>query len=347
MKFVIQSIGITYSDVYKDDASRVKKKSGVKYEWWLRTAYTDKQYFYVSYNGNINTASSTADKYIALGFCLGLEPETITDSWETILSNPSYAHDYSIGDTKYLDLGTEGKHLMEIVAFNEDDKADGSGKAGITWLSKDLLNTTYAMNATKKTVDGETAYAAGGWLHSDMRDYLKNTVKSLIPETVRNKIVEVSKVQSIYTGNAKVVNGQTTTDDVWIPSVHEIYSTDISYETIGATYSDKFKTNADRIKKRNGSAGYWWLRSSSGAPGFRYVNSEGYNSGNTANNAYGVALGFCTDCQPDLKYLNYTLDETNQTMTITGLNTANIVADNLESITIPDTINGYHVILGG
>lgn len=50
--------------------------------------------------------------------------------------------------------------------------------------------------------------------------------------------------------------------------------------------------------------------------------------------------------EPDLKYLVYTLDETNKTMTITGLNTAAIIADNLNLITIPDTIQGYHVIIG-
>lgn len=50
--------------------------------------------------------------------------------------------------------------------------------------------------------------------------------------------------------------------------------------------------------------------------------------------------------EPDLKYLIYTLNNTNMTMTITGLNTSAIILDNLQYITIPDTINGYHVILG-
>lgn len=49
--------------------------------------------------------------------------------------------------------------------------------------------------------------------------------------------------------------------------------------------------------------------------------------------------------EPDLKYLVYTKDEINKTITITGLNTSQIVTDNLEYITIPDTIDGYHVIL--
>lgn len=53
-----------------------------------------------------------------------------------------------------------------------------------------------------------------------------------------------------------------------------------------------------------------------------------------------------TMTEPDLKYLIYTLDNTNMTMTITGLNTSAIVSDELKVLTIPDTINGYHVIIG-
>ena len=49
--------------------------------------------------------------------------------------------------------------------------------------------------------------------------------------------------------------------------------------------------------------------------------------------------------EPDLKYLVYTTDDVNMTMKITGLNIAQIVADQLATLTIPDTIDGYHVIL--
>ena len=193
-----------------------------------------------------------------------------------------------------IDLGTEGKHLMEIVAFDTDDKADGTGKAKITWISKTLLNTTHAMNDTQKTVDGETAYTAGGWEHSDMRAYLKNTIKPLIPETVRNAIVSVTKVQSIYTGGAKVIDGQTTTDDVWIPSNREV-GLGTSYESTGAVYSTKFANTSARIKNRNGSNDNWWLRSAHNASRFCVVYSEGTNGYNDAGNSRGVALGFCTN----------------------------------------------------
>ena len=49
--------------------------------------------------------------------------------------------------------------------------------------------------------------------------------------------------------------------------------------------------------------------------------------------------------EPDLKYLIYTIDNSTMTITITGLNMDNIIADNLKYISIPDTIQNYHVIL--
>lgn len=221
---------------------------------------------------------------------------TIQDSWTEIFANEAngtYSTKYKIGDTKQLDLGTEGKHFMEIVAFDTDDKPNSGGKAKITWISKTLLNTTKAMNSSQKTVDGETAYTAGGWENSDMRAYLKNTIKPLIPEVVRNNIVEVTKVQSIYTGGALVKDGQTTTDDVWIPGAREIFNNS-NYETTGAVYSSKFTSNANRIKYRSGSANYWWLRSAGGAGYFRCVGGGGGGDNGYAGGSSGVALGFCT-----------------------------------------------------
>ena len=48
--------------------------------------------------------------------------------------------------------------------------------------------------------------------------------------------------------------------------------------------------------------------------------------------------------EPDLKYLVYTIDGGN--MIITGLNMDEIYADKPNAITIPDTIQGYHVVIG-
>ena len=282
-----ESSGVIYSAMFKNNEARIKTLNGSDATYWMRTAYSkdNMEFRIIRVKGTSYYANANSLNGIAIGFCLGLEPETITDSWETILANENPSSTYSIGDTKYLDLGTEGNVLMEIVAFDTDDKADGSGKAKITWISKGLLNTKRIMNSPATTT--------GGWENSRMRTHLRETIKPLIPETVRNAIVPVTKIQSTYVDGAKVVNGQTTTDDVWIPSHHEVLSTSSSYESTGPAYI-KFSANTDRTKKHSGSVTDWWLRSVSSGAKWANIDYSGTIKTNNANLAYGVALGFCT-----------------------------------------------------
>ena len=282
--------GPSYDAVYKDDASRSKKLSGAAYtsEWWLRSSQNASRFMAVlSAGSGITAADATTSKTLCFGFCLGLERETITDDWATILANQNYATDYAIGDTKMIDLGTEGKHLMEIVAFDTDIRADDSTKtAGITWISKDVLPTAHAMNDSATTLDG--------WGASAMRDYLRNTIKPLIPETVRNAIIDVSKVQLTYQSDG-IIREATTSDDVWIPSYLEVIDT--GRESSGVRYSDKFSTAANRIKfsfsRKAKSA--WWLRSVYNNKSFSRVAVTGNGSTNSANSSDNIALGFCTN----------------------------------------------------
>ena len=135
----------------------------------------------------------------------------------------------------------------------------------------------------------------GGWENCEMRTYLKNTIKPLIPETVRNGIVNVKKIQSTVTDGTMVKDGQTTTDDVWIPSAHEVGSSN-NYESTGAVYTTKFNNTSVRIKKRSGSATHWWTRSALSTTNFRIVDRDGRGSDYLgANGSHAVALGFCTD----------------------------------------------------
>lgn len=279
--------GVTYYRWY--NYSTYRERYTASSNWFTRSPGGNDYYYGFSNKGVFNRAISVDTHYGAkIGFCLGLESETITDSWSEIFANEAngtYSTKYSIGDTKMLDLGTEGQHLMEIVAFDTDDKADGTGKAKITWISKDLLATTYVMNITATT--------EGGWEQSSMRDYLKTTIKPLIPQNVRNAIVPVTKVSSTYTGGAMVIDGQTTTDDVWIPGHREIFN-DTGYETTGAVYSSKFSNTNSRIKKRSGSELWWWMRSASSASRFRSVTDSGSDRYMIPSERNGVALGFCT-----------------------------------------------------
>ena len=168
---------------------------------------------------------------------------------------------------------------MEIVAFDTDDKADGSGKAKITWISKDLLNSSRKMN------DSNTS--SGDWEGSALRSYLRNTIKPLIPSNVRDAIVEVTKGQ--HGTNGMVTN----TDDVWIPSAYEIAGSNY-FEASGTSYSQAYPVGTSGNTKRTRNAA-WWTRSVAMSNQFYAVGTGGTTGSYSPNVARGVTLGFCTD----------------------------------------------------
>ena len=209
----------------------------------------------------------------------------ITDDWATIVSKiANGTANYQVGNYKPLDLGTEGIVNMQIVGKNTSPLASGSGTATYDWLSMELLTTSHRMNATNTT--------EGGWEACEMRTYLKETIKPLIPEVVRNAIKEVTKYSRIYQGGSAVDN-VASTEDVWIPSRKEMnFST--SYEANCPVYDSIFPDNASRMKKKVGasSASWWWLRSAGNYDYFFGVGSDGNNNYNGASGSGALALGF-------------------------------------------------------
>ena len=94
----VETAGVKYDSIYPpaNDTSRIKNISGQAEEWWLRGYSRNSKNYYVKDTGYCSTATSdepNTTKGVCLGFCLGLEPETITDDWSTILSNTNYATD--------------------------------------------------------------------------------------------------------------------------------------------------------------------------------------------------------------------------------------------------------------
>lgn len=223
------------------------------------------------------------------------EAVEITDSWEEIIaaiSDGTYSTRYNVGNYKPIDLGTEGIVNMQIAAFDTDDLADGSGKAPVTWISRELLATSHMMNPSSSGSSGnyqEGTGTIGGWEICAMRSYLKSTVKPLIPETVQNAIKDVTKTQPSFQSDGKTVVTQTTTDDVWIPSKEEVIGSSSAYHTL---FED---TNAKRAKtKADGTSLGWWLRSAIARNAFHFVSPAGASDYQVPHNACGIALGFCT-----------------------------------------------------
>ena len=229
--------------------------------------------------------------------------EIITDSWEEIISsvnNGTYKSKYKIGDTKALDLGPEGVVDMQIAAFDADELSNGSGKAAITWISKQTLKTDHRMNSgcLKDPADNSKyklgTGSIGGWEKSEMRTWLKESVKPLIPDTVRNEIKPVIKYSFSRNDSNKSDYNVKTTDDIWIPSLREICKSAEYTETEGPSYSELFVTNyKDHVKMKSGSSSTWWLRSACYLSSFYIVNGEGKANYELATTSGGIAIGFC------------------------------------------------------
>lgn len=224
----------------------------------------------------------------------GTKPEPpVRLSWEHVLwsiEQGSYATDYSIGDLIPLDLGTEGNINMQIAGFNVDDLASGSGKAHISFLSKELLATSHRMNPKRSGGSGDYddgTGAIGGWTKSEMRAYLEETIKPLIPSTVRSAILKVDKKHTAYT-TAGSSWTQYTQDYVWLPASDEISSSSAKYATL-------FPDEASRIKYTVGgsSASIWWTRRAHSTTSFTSFTAYGGSSGKPSADLQGVVLGFC------------------------------------------------------
>ena len=285
-----ESHGVTYSDIYNNDESRIKKTS----DGIVRTYGTDSavlfdgsQYFFagIDESGDYELVSTSYVTYCTIGFCLGYEADTITDSWDTIIANTSPETSYSIGDTKWMTLSNGEKVLMQIAGFNCDELASGNGVARISWISKYLLDNTQRIGNV-----------SGGWEGSRLRTYLTNTVKPMLPANIRNGIQTVKKYSSTYENGALVHDGQITNDDLWIPNIRELFNS-TNMETQGTSYPTLFTDNDSRKKaKLSASNSFikYWCRSVKNSGTFNCILTSGSDSYDTPTTFNGVALGFCT-----------------------------------------------------
>ena len=217
---------------------------------------------------------------------------------------------FGVGEEKTIELTTGEKVTLVILGFNHDDLT-GGGKAGMTIGMKNLLATTYCMNATSTN--------AGGWNNSQMRTSTMATLLSQLPVDLRNVIKQVNK-KATAGGTSQSIT--TSADKLFLLAMSEIFSaTSIKNSATStiADYADAYNAegtqyeyyrnligdnnggttaNANLIKKLSnggGSAYYWWLRSPnvSNSTAFWYITSTGAVDNLSAYYTYGVSFVFC------------------------------------------------------
>ena len=259
----------------------------------------DRAYLYVpqSVRGQYPSAKSIYVKEIR---AIEDYPEVwAKDSWASVqyhIEQGDYASFYAIGDLIPLDMGSEGKINMQIVAFDTDDLADGSGKAHISFVAKELLATKHRMNPARVTNDDGTYQegtgSIGGWEKSEMRAYLNDTVLPMIPSDVQDMIKTVTKYSAGYDASNAIVANAATDDAVWIPNRAET-GTGQQDESLSQVYNNIFNSERTRKKYLQLIATNWFLRTASGSTHFTYINQSGTTTASVSGSNMGVCLGFC------------------------------------------------------
>lgn len=218
------------------------------------------------------------------------DPVLANNTWEQIAaaSESGIAADtWQVGDTKDIVVGGETL-TVEIVGFNHDDLADGSGKAGITFGLKNLMANTRQMNSSNTN--------AGGFTGSDMYEWLQGTLLNSLPSDLQAVLKSVNKKTSAGNESSTI---NTNAMKIFLFSEIEIFgSVTYSKSGEGSQYS-RFATASSRIKylsNGSGSAKYWWERSPRGDDSASFCNVSGGGNANgnyAAGNSGGVCFGFC------------------------------------------------------
>lgn len=193
-------------------------------------------------------------------------------SWADIsrIAEAGEASEYfAVGDMRTISIDGN-PYEMEIVAFDHDDKADGSGKAGITCVCTDAYGTR-SYNSSSSAI---------GWDKSGLRSFCNDTLYAKFDAELQSVIKQVTK-RSYTGGSVSIVS---TDDYCWVLSSKEIGGsigsgtkydrfTSLAYANIGKTF---WLRDADSSNKR----GYYLTASSKTTTG-------------SMTAAHSVRFGFC------------------------------------------------------
>ena len=138
---------------------------------------------------------------------------------------------------------------MRIAGFRQDDRADGSGKAGITMISEDAA-ATYSVMSQAGT------YLAG---RQRARAWMNDTLLSELPDEVSSKVVEVSKKTVGY----ESATATSVSDKLWVPSFSEV----VGKLTAGMKRSDSYVAEGDQYQLFSDEGVQWVAPTPSWAPG--------------------------------------------------------------------------------
>ena len=195
---------------------------------------------------------------------------------------------------------TDGQTLTYcIIGMNHDDLADGSGKAGLTFLATSR-GIQSRMNAAGTN--------AGGWEKSELRQKMNSgEIWNLMPSDFQSKVKSVTKLtnnSNSYSSTADIVTA--TSDKLFLLSFFEIvgplYDMESKFPWVvnEGTQYEAFKGKVSTFNSSNSclsNGGQWWQRSmpEHWTISFYAVTGDGNPSGvgNTAAQSNYVCPAWC------------------------------------------------------
>ena len=179
---------------------------------------------------------------------------------------------------------------LEIIEYEHDNLADGTGKALLTFFCKNLTDIYRRMGADN----------LGGWQDSEMREFMNGELFNALPSELQSAIKPVIKISDGGESSKTLIS---TEDKCWLASYAEVGFASIRevLEGQGEVYASTFSTDKkSRVKYLpDGNTAYgWWLRSSSYSLDgnsilFCRVQVSGILYSEIETNNYAVAFGFC------------------------------------------------------
>lgn len=200
--------------------------------------------------------------------------------------------------TKELQLVDGTSITMRVAGFRQDQKADGSGVAGISFIAADSV--------AERSIN-HVATTEGGWEACELREWISSTLVGQLPADLAGVVVPVSKSTNAVAGAAGGL--QVTTETLWIPSYSELVGELDSYNKRTANYQSEgaqyqlfanqnvtWNAESNAILVPASGAEYWWLRSPdvSNSTWFMCVTPTGMATwGHKPGTQQGVLIGFC------------------------------------------------------
>ena len=250
-------------------------------------------------SGKFNNLSDLTTDKITEGKCEEISPKNFsTDDWEIIIDAIREGNDgvYNVGDTKEIDLGSYGKHILRIANKSTPSECSNTNfsqsACGFVLEFTDVI-ITHKMNDTNINI--------GGWPASSMYTFVNNDIYNVIPDEIKDAIIDTTVVSGH--GKSSTENFISTdklyllsTAEVWAQGSSNTISDDAArdvtrqldyYKNLGTS-----TTNRSGAVKKSGYA--WWLRvaNSSDNNNFYRVNNRGDWSNNNASTTNGVSPAF-------------------------------------------------------